>query len=130
MKNWIEVKKGKEDFQKILKILIDFDEKTGRHVREDHYFRKAISVCDISNLRIFMKETEKAFFSIVVELRSNGICVTSWLHEDGIALEREQFAADKRHPVHTIVCMTDIHRKNPGPVSKKNLHLVTMELLK
>lgn len=109
---WKELREGKTEFQKILALLIEFDEKTGRHRKygepETHYMRTALAVCDSSRLRIFAKYLGGFLYHVVGELRgTHGNVVTGWLHEDGIQGERVE-QEGKQHPVHEIVCITDL----------------------
>lgn len=108
---WKELVRRKEDFLKIVQLLVDFDEKTGRYARyrdtETHFMRRAVAAADPERVRIFLKHLGGFVYSIVAEVQSpGGLVATAWIHEDGIRQERE--GAPKEHPVHSIVCVTDL----------------------
>ena len=108
---WRELTARKEEFSKIVKLLVEFDEKTGRYLKynhpETHYMRRAVAACDPENLRIFLKSLGGFVYSVVAEVKSAaGLTATAWVHEDGIRQERE--GCDAGHPVHQIVCVTDL----------------------
>lgn len=110
---WIELNgDGVQEFQKILRMLVEYDERTGRlrHSTqpEQHYLRKAFALCAVSELRIFARALGAFNFAMVGEWRSTeGYAASAWIHEDGICMEREQFP-DPAHPVHFIVCLSDL----------------------
>ena len=137
-KLWRELTDKKEEFQKIVKLLVDFDESTGRYRRygdpESHYMRRSISVSDPDHLRIFIQDLGGFVYYIVVELRTAGGQVSSsWIHEDGIRAERDEFQHMEDHPVHEIVCMTDLYENNSSEISQdfSNVFVgeITLELL-
>lgn len=108
---WRELVKKKDEFLKIVQLLVDFDEKTGRYARyrdtETHFMRRAIACADPEKVRIFLKHLGGFVYSIVAEVHSpGGLVATAWVHEDGIRQERE--GAQKEHPVHSIVCVSDL----------------------
>lgn len=103
-----------EGFQRIVSLLVDFDEKTGRHARypQTHYARKAVAVAPPASLRIYAQDIGDYVYSIIAEVISEGAyVVTAWIHEDGIRQERE--GAPAEHPVHSIECLTDLILKSP-----------------
>jgi len=113
--HWKELSGGRDEFQKIVKLLVDFDETTGRYRRygdpEAHYMRRSISVADPETLRVFLQDLGGFIYYVVVELKTEGGAVsTSWIHEDGIRAERDEFSEEENHPVHSIVCMTDLYK--------------------
>jgi len=115
---WMELRDGQAEMQKIIHLLVDFDERTGRFKRfEDqssHWMRKAVSVCNPKDLRIFAKRTAEWVYLVSVHALTNaGSVRTSWVHEDGIRMERDSAPAD--HPVHTIVCLTDLVERYGQP---------------
>ncbi|MBI3395032.1 MAG: hypothetical protein HY042_04285 [Spirochaetia bacterium] len=108
---WREIIKRKEEFQKIVGLLVEFDERTGRYQSygdpEAHFMRKAVSVCRPDDLRVFAKNLGNYVYYVVTELvGSGGHVATGWIHEDGIRAEREGAASG--HPVHRIICLTDL----------------------
>ncbi|MDH5655716.1 MAG: hypothetical protein OEZ34_07405 [Spirochaetia bacterium] len=135
---WRELCKKKDEFQKIVKLLVDFDESTGRYRRygdpESHFMRRSISVSDPELLRIFIQSLGGFIYYIVVELRAQGGQLSSsWIHEDGIRAERDEFKKQEDHPVHSIVCMTDLFENQCSEISEdfSEIHVSdqTQELL-
>ena len=111
MGDWFELRSRKDELTKIVSLLVEFDEKTGRHARYDcrwsHYLRKALSVAEPDELRLFLKKQGEFVYSIVGQVSGDsGFATTAWVHEDGIAQERGDQPAD--HPVHSIVCVSDL----------------------
>jgi hypothetical protein len=108
---WRELVRRREDFLKIVQLLVDFDEKTGRYARyrdtETHFMRRAIASADPEKVRVFLRHIGGFVYSIVAEVQSpGGLVATAWVHEDGIRQERE--GAQPGHPVHSIVCVSDL----------------------
>jgi hypothetical protein len=106
----------KVEFQKIVKLMIDFDERTGRHTRypdpEVHYMRKAVSVARPESLTIKLERAEHEegwvyFVEVILDNSSVNSLITRWIHEDGIRAERETLG--EGHPVHNITCLTDLY---------------------
>ncbi len=111
---WMELVSRKEDFQEILRLLVDFDERTDRYNRygepEMHYLRRALAAARPENLRVYFCDMGAFMYYIVAELHNGGShLATGWVHEDGIYVERDNHR-DRRHPVHEIVCVTDLYR--------------------
>lgn len=131
--HWRELTTRKEEFQRILKLLVDFDEKTGRHIRytdpETHWARHAISSADPSRVRVLMKRISDCVYAIVCECRSSSaIIITSWVHEDGIRSERKTATTD--HPVHKIICISDLFEGDSMRADDlESLNPFTVELL-
>jgi len=100
------------EFQKILAMLVKFDELTGRHLRyediESHYARTALSTAKPEAVKFFArKDAEEHCYTIVGYVTSkNAVAAASWTHQDGIAQERND--AEVGHPVHDIVCIGDL----------------------
>ena len=120
-RKWTELLERKDEFQGIVRLLVEFDEKTGRYRKygdqETHYMRKAISVAEPESLRIFLKHLGGFVYYVVAQLISeSGHVSTSWVHEDGIRGERDEFKEISTHPVHTILCMTDLYEENSKPL--------------
>lgn len=119
---WREITNRKEEFQKIVSLLIEFDERTGRYQRygdpESHYMRKAVARANPEDLRIFVQNLGGFLYYVVVELASPGGRVsTGWLHEDGIKAERTTLGGD--HPVQRIVCLSDLVEVDSSTVSEE-----------
>lgn len=121
---WLEITERIEEFQKIIRLLVEFDERTGRHQRysdpEGHYLRKAASTASPTDLRVFVRDLGGSAFYVVVRINAasgHGVC--GYIHEDGIAIERQTLAPD--HPVHSIVCLSDL------TASAKQLDLESVE---
>ncbi len=115
---WQEVTAGKEELQRIIMLLVEFDERTGRFKRyadqESHWMRKAAGVCSPDELRIFVCDLGSWLYQVTVRITSgSGHLQTTWLHEDGIRAERETLGSE--HPVQNIVCLTDLV-ENGNPV--------------
>jgi hypothetical protein len=118
------------EFQKIVKLLTEFDDKTGRFISyanpESHYARKAIAIVDPTNLKVYVFPLGGYVYSIVAECTSvSGYIVTAWVHEDGIRQERED--ADPEHPVHKIVCLTDLFERAGSIQTPSNTALTFMQ---
>lgn len=116
-REWRELMERKEDFQHIVRLLTTFDEKTGRFQRygepATHYMRRALAESSTDDLHVFLRHTGGFVYSIVAECRTvAGLVSTLWVHEDGIRAEREELAGEPGHPVHTIVCMTDLYENH------------------
>lgn len=111
-RKWLELGQGAAEFQRILQLLVEYDERTGRSKRcaepHLHLMRKAIALAPTEEVRIYACALGGFVYSLAAELQSAcGRLATAWIHEDGIRLEREQFS-DPSHPVHSIVCLTDL----------------------
>ncbi len=81
---WKELVRRKEDFLKIVQLLVDFDEKTGRYARyrdtETHFMRRAIASADAEKVRIFLRHLGGFVYSIVAEVQSpGGFVATAWV---------------------------------------------------
>lgn len=113
---WKEITKRKEGFQALVAVLVDFDERTARYRRygdpEQHFFRKAIALADPDDLRVFVRKLRGYVYFVVAEVRTEcGFCATSWVHEDGVQLERDQLSSEPEHPVHGVNCLSDYYRR-------------------
>jgi len=116
---WVELKDGKDEMQRIVSLLVEFDEKTGRVNRyrdkASHWMRKAVAVCDPGDLTLYVKHSLDWSYCVTAHINSNaGIVKTSWVHEDGIRAERA--TASPEHAVHKIVCLSDLVEKHGKPV--------------
>lgn len=112
---WRELSAGKEEMQKIILLLVEFDERTGRFKRygdpESHWMRKAAATCSPDHLKIYIRDMGSWVYHVVVRVNAaGGDLETSWIHEDGIRAERESLGQE--HPVQKIVCLTDIIEKH------------------
>lgn len=101
--------------QEIVRLLTDFDIKTGRHLKypdlHRHYERCAIAHCPTDSLTFVITEMENQQYTYIVQATSNDTqskdyVKTEWIYEDGIKMERRE--ENKEHPVHRIVCLTDM----------------------
>lgn len=111
----IKTENGKKEFQKIVALLVEYDERTGRIRKSDnngivaHHLRKAASVADINNIEVTLTKKEGYIYTVTVSQRDSvSSFTTSWTHEDGIAEERIELKGKPDHPVHTIVCLSDL----------------------
>ncbi len=114
-----ELTERKEDFLKIVQLLVEFDEKTGRYLKykdpETHYMRRAVAACSPDHVRVFLRHLGGFIYAVVAEVRSaGGLTATAWVHEDGIRQERD--GLDGAHPVHGIVCVTDLYEEGAHEV--------------
>ncbi len=112
-KAWRKLTERMEEFQEILKLLVEFDERTHRHRRQKqpelHHMRRALAVGRPKDLEVFIRYLGGSMFFVAAKLTASGGQVASgWLHEDGIYEERQQFADNPDHPVHMIRCMSDL----------------------
>ncbi|MEQ9366379.1 MAG: hypothetical protein RIF32_19215 [Leptospirales bacterium] len=110
---YFEIVEQKEEYQNMVRLLLHFDERSGRFKAysepELHYMRKAATVCKPAHLRVFVRPLEDRIYGVVLEVRlGGGIMATAFVHEDGIAIEREERKSDPLHPVHNIVCLSDL----------------------
>lgn len=102
-----------EDFQKILKVLVRFHDAvlSEGEKSQSHEFRKRLSEMVVMErtrkVQIYLRKFGKYEYLVYADMNGE---TESWLHVDGIAEEREQLKG-KDHPVHTIVCMSDIYKK-------------------
>jgi hypothetical protein len=133
---WREIISEKREFCGIVKLLVDFDEKTERFRRyahpETHYMRKAVGVADPAFIRIFIRDCGGYVYHIVSEINTDaGFMSTFWIHEDGIRAEREILKDQLDHPVHSIVCVSDLYEYNSEPVDPllSGVGEVTIELM-
>lgn len=115
-KEWVELREEKGSFQSILRLLTDFDEQTGRYRRfgdpQTHFMRRALAVAEPEQLRIFLKRIGLYVYHVVVEcIGPGGAVSTGWVHEDGIRAEREELSDQSAHPVHGILCLTDLYER-------------------
>lgn len=110
MSSWREIPPEKASgMRKILTLLVDFDERTGRYLRyrdpEAHFARRSLSVAE--GAKFYLCHLGDYVYLIVGHTSGQGIAVTtSWVHEDGIRQERE--TSNAQHPVHGITCVTDL----------------------
>lgn len=125
LRDWKELKSQKKEFIKIVSLLTEYDEKTGRFrkygERSDHFMRKAVSIAAEDSIRVFLRSRGGYMYDVAVELHTGaGAVITNWIHEDGIRLERDEWRHDPDHPVHSIVCITDLFEKNAEPLSEED----------
>lgn len=101
-----------EAMQGIVRLLTEFDERTGRFRRfkdpETHYCRKAVCSADPGLLTFRVADLGGFVYQVVAEM-VNGVddgdlpieasqrLVTVWVHEDGIRAERDLFSGDSKH---------------------------------
>ncbi len=119
---WKELCNQKQEFIKITALLTDYDERTGRYrkygEKSDHFMRKAVSIACPDSIRVFFRDLGGYMYTVAVELSTGaGVVITNWVHEDGIRLERDELADSPDHPVHSIICITDLYEKYSKAVS-------------
>lgn len=120
-KDWQELKEKKNEFQSMTKLLLEFDERSGRlKYRSNqslHYIRKAISICEPELLQVWLRHQAAYIYEVIVfGMENQSMYSTSWLHEDGIWIERQRYQSQPNHPVHDIVCLTDLYLSSCEPV--------------
>ena len=137
-KIWKELWQGKREFLDIMRLLVDFDAKTGRfrHYEnpETHYMRRAISIADPDDLRILLCDRGECIYQVVAELSvPSAFLSATWLHEDGFPSDRQFLDGQRTHPVHKIPCLTDLYEKYAQelklPGNESCLSGSTLELL-
>jgi len=109
---WKELLLKKGEFQAIVRTLVKVDERFNYPSGdpEGHFMRKAISFAREEHLRIFIRDTGGFVYQCVVELKTpHGSVMTVWIHEDEIPKERDALRDRPDHPVHTMVCVTDLY---------------------
>lgn len=127
--SWKKIQGGNEDFQGIARLMVEFDEATGRVRRMEnqvlHHLRKAASVCDPEDLDVYIRDRGGFEFEIVCSIDlKDGVCATRWIHEDGIKMEREEFREDPGHPVHSIVCMSDLYERYGVELERSDVQML------
>jgi hypothetical protein len=116
---WKEIVDSKKEFQEMLRLLLHFDERSGRYREysepELHFMRKSAAVADPGRLRIYLRDLGARVYYVVVELQlGGGRMATAYVHEDGISLERAERRDDPAHPVHQVTCLTDLYAAGPA----------------
>ncbi|ATN94939.1 hypothetical protein [Leptospira phage LE3] len=96
------VENQKKDFFHILKTLNHYYKMT-KTKPSGHLFREKITE-DQVNTKVQIEKLGPYEFKITAQ---NGEQTESWIHLDGVQEEKTKFPKD--HPVHSIVCMTDIY---------------------
>ena len=115
---WKEIIDRKREFQEMLALLLFCDERSGR-LREYgepelHYLRKAAVVADPNCMRIYLRELSPRIYYVVIEMSTGGgRMATAYVHEDGIRSERREHGGHPEHPVHTVVCLSDLFDDDP-----------------
>lgn len=121
--DWRILRTHKVDFIKILSLLVEYDERTGKAARypdpQRHRMRQAIAAANPDLSRFLIRRIAANLFSIVAEtVCDGGLVTTRWLHEDAINQERSQQEPD--HPVHSITCVTDLFENYCEPLGAEN----------
>jgi hypothetical protein len=102
-----------EPFQEILNLLLRFEERMNpADLDALHFMRRAVSAADPDDLTVLLGRLEDNLYYVCVRLETEGGQLrTSWLHEDEIYREREIYSDDSSHPVHQILCLTDLYAR-------------------
>jgi len=126
------------DMQGIVRLLAEYDEKTGRYLSysrwrgkwnrikisknpETHFARKAIGAAS-SGVRFVVRDLGGFVYSVIAYYEGSGSRIaTAWVHEDGIQQERE---SGMQIP-ESIRCLTDFVRS----ASAVNLDFVPVSVL-
>ncbi len=118
-KVWYELFDNIEEFQEILRILVDFENETKENASDDwlSLLRQALCYCQTKEIRIFIRYLEGYLFHIVAQAeRIGGQMAVSWLHEDGIQAERDLKSNKISSEVHHICCMNDLYENHCKPI--------------
>jgi len=129
---WMELNTRKDELFKIVNLLLDFDEKSGRYLRyadrSSHWTRRAIAASEPENTRILIQDLGNFCYTITAQYQSTtGLVATTYVHEDGIRQERSQHA--ENHPVHKIVCVTDLFAQAEPLINRESLNPFTIKLI-
>ncbi len=114
-KKWRQLTSAHQEFQRILRLLLDYDERNEQQQEhpELHHLRRSLSVAKTEDICIYLRDMGGYLFHIVAKLNTlGGEAVTAWLHEDGIQAERELRKNEAEHPVHKLLCMSDLMRRH------------------
>lgn len=99
--------------QHILGVLVSFGEKVRQKATSAHLARKAVVFADSACVTFevaLMPDADRTVYLVRAKAREPQLLVeTSWVHEDGIADEREVLGQD--HPTHGITCLTDLYER-------------------
>ncbi len=111
---WRQLEDHNSAFQHILRLLIKHEQEFEKeNLSWLFYIRKAVSLCDPQVLWVFMHSLGGYLFHVVVQIEVSGLrLATSWLHEDGIQSERDARTNQKDHPIHHILCLSDLYAKH------------------
>ena len=111
---WRELIKDRQEFQFILRLLVEQEERESfTNLNWLFYTRRALCVCNPNIVRFFLRDLGGYLFHVVAQLETvEAKLATSWLHEDGIQLERDAYFTVKDHPVHKILCLNDLYSKS------------------
>ncbi|MCE9598384.1 MAG: hypothetical protein K8S54_10490 [Spirochaetia bacterium] len=132
VEKWKELIRRKEEFLRILQLLVEFDERTGRHLKyedgETHYLRRAVCTADPSRTRILIRDLGSYMYSVVCETRNtSALAVIAYIHEDGIRVERDK--CDPDHPTQSITCVTDLFEKATEAFDTADLSTFARDLM-
>ncbi|MCR9143938.1 MAG: hypothetical protein NXI24_16955 [bacterium] len=116
---WKEIVDRKKEFQEMLRLLLHFDERSGRFREysepELHFMRKSAAVADAGGLRVYLRDLGARIYYVVLEVQlGGGRLSTAYVHEDGISLERANRCEEPEHPVHHVTCLTDLYTAGPA----------------
>lgn len=110
---WKELKKKKDEFQKILAVLNRYYHRSGEELTQSQLFREKVASANKENIRIFLQKFGKYEYLILVKIfEQEEWREDSWIHVDGIQEEREQLKRRGllNHPVFSITCLTDLYK--------------------
>lgn len=131
-KQWHRLVSAHEEFQRILRLLLEYDERNERqNLSELHYLRQAISTARAEDLCVYIRDMGGYLFHIVAELKvPGGEAATAWLHEDGIQAERDMRSNQPDHAVHKLFCMSDILKEHSESIMlDENIGETTLKLM-
>lgn len=115
--DWIRIRTGISDFQRILQILNRFYRMTHSDGNENssRTFREEFANAHPENIELFVRQKSRYEYLIFARLQdSRGDRTESWVHLDGIQEERDAFLEQgiRNHPVFWIQCLSDILSEN------------------
>lgn len=115
--NWRQLVSRKIDFFAIMQVLLDYDERSGRVGRVVppalHHLRRTLAVCPSRSVSIYLRALGGYRYEVLLWHSSEwGQAATAWIHEDAICVERAEYLDQKEHPIHKIVCLSDLYHKH------------------
>lgn len=113
---------------KIVQLLTRFDKRIGRRHYDGtaHLLRDAIAASLPRASRFFLLQMDDFIFRVIAYVEDVSVFATSWVHEDGIAQEKE--GQETSHAVYKIECVSDFFmRANTEPSGVPECVKILME---
>ena len=125
---WRELYRGKNEFQEILKVLIN-KHKNPRNLNTDSKNDSTVvqaweilSQVKGYELQIYIHKIQDYVYQIIASLPRREVSITStWIHEDVIAFERTLLAEETDHYVHSAFCLEDIYKRYVHTIEEEQL---------